>query len=673
MKFVRTFFVFLLLALNASPLQAADNPRRTVLHRMFGYARLAKDDYSVPDSVSYAYTKFSLSVKRRNILLAAVPTMYAISRGRQRDFFGETYSEVRPDTLGKFKSRKLIELSTVPRRSTTLPSVLYYLTPHIYSATMISDDQLSPFCRENRCYYRYKVSVEDDSTAIVAFTPRLDNTLLMTGEAKIDVRTGRVMEARFKGEYDMVRYTLYVDMGRQGNVPSRCNLESTFRFLGNQTNGEYAAWYGLKKPIARVDTVSHDISLMEQVRPEPLAPGEESLYTRLILSRKDQASVPKKKNMWKYISWDLIGENLLTQISEKFGPEKKGYVRINPILNPLYMGYNPTMGVYYKMNIRGGYQFTPNSNIWLQFKCGYSFKLNQFYFKIPITWYFDQRHGGYVESNFGNGNRITNSRVIEALKAERGDSVNWDGMNLDYFKDQWWTMGVHYDLNRHWGVKVGFMYHRRAAVNPYGQMQANLPRAYVTFAPNIELTYRPLGFSGPILTALYESSYRGLANANVGYQRLEIDGQYKLSLGGLKSLQMRLGEGFYFDSNGHTVFLDYSNFRQTTIPDGWNDEWSGDFELLNGNWYNASQYYVRGNFTYESPILLTAWIPIVGHVIERERIYVSSLLANKLHPYTEIGYGIKTRLMSIGIFSSFNKNRYESTGIRAGFELFREW
>ena len=226
-----------------------------------------------------------------------------------------------------------------------------------------------------------------------------------------------------------------MSIGPAGQRASRCNLESTFPLLSNQTNGEYAAWYGLKKPIARADTVSHDISLMEQVRPEPLAPGEESLYTRLMLSRKDQASVPKKKNMWKYISWDLIGENLLTQISEKFRPEKKGYVRINPILNLLYIrATTRRWGVCCKMNIRGGHQFTPNSKYLATVQNAATFKLNQFYFKIPITWYFDQRHGGYVESNFGNGNRITNSRVIEALKAERGDSVNWDGMNLDYFK-----------------------------------------------------------------------------------------------------------------------------------------------------------------------------------------------------------------------------------------------
>jgi len=669
----RRFILFLLLMLTALQAESAENMRRTVLRRIFSYSK-SVSPLCDADSLTYAYTKFSLSVPKRNALLMAVPSMYAISHGKQRSFFGEIYSEIRPTAKGHFSSRKLIELSTVPRRSMALPSMLVYLTPHIYRPTMISDDQLSPFHRVNRKYYRYRVSLETDSTAIVTFSPRLDNTLLMKGSARVDARTGRVLAARFKGEYDMVRYQLVVEMFPEGHLslyPSRCSLTASFHFLGNVTTGDYSVWYGLKQAVATADTIAHDPAMMARVRPEPLEPGEEKQYETYRNTKNTAA--PKKENTLKHVAWDMVGENLLTRINEKFGPKKQGYVSVNPILNPLYMGYNPSMGYYYKLNLKAGYQFTENNSLWVQFKCGYSFKLNQFYFKLPITWYFDRGHNGYVECIIGNGSRITNSRVVDAIKEQKGDSVKWDQMGLDYFKDQWCQTSVHYDLSSHWGLRLGLTYHRRAAVNTYAQQQAGLPKAYVSMSPNIEVTYRPLGYSGPILTALFEHSWRGLANANIGYERLEIDGQYKLQLNPISTLQMRLGQGYFFHSNGHTTFLDYSNFRRTTIPDGWNDEWSGGFELLNSNWYNASDYYVRSNFTYESPILLTAWVPLLGHVIERERIYVSQLLVNKLHPYTEIGYGVKTRLASVSLFASFNKNRYKSFGIRAGFELFREW
>ena len=97
-----------------------------------------------------------------------------------------------------------------------------------------------------------------------------------------------------------------------------------------------------------------------------------------------------------------------------------------------------------------------------------------------------------------------------------------------------------------------------------------------------------------------------------------------------------------------SYFLDYSNFRENTIPGGWNDGWSGEFELLNASWYNASNYYVRGNFTYETPLLAVSWLPLVGHYIEMERIYVSALSVKSLHPYLECGYGFTTRLFSVG-------------------------
>ena len=182
-----------------------------------------------------------------------------------------------------------------------------------------------------------------------------------------------------------------------------------------------------------------------------------------------------------------------------------------------------------------------------------------------------------------------------------------------------------------------------------------------------------MSFRGPILTALYERSFKGFMKSNIAYERWEYDVQYRLPLWRLQTLSMRLGSGFYTSRGDNDYFLDYENFRRTTIPDGWNDEWSGEFELLNHNWYNASKYYVRANFTYESPILITSWIPLLGHFVEMERLYVSVLDVKKLHPYFELGYSVKTRLLSVGAFVSADKAHYRSFGFKFGFELFSQW
>lgn len=39
--------------------------------------------------------------------------------------------------------------------------------------------------------------------------------------------------------------------------------------------------------------------------------------------------------------------------------------------------------------------------------------------------------------------------------------------------------------------------------------------------------------------------------------------------------------------------------------------------------------------------------PLIGKYIEAERLYVSSLVVNHLHPYTEWGYGVTTRAITL--------------------------
>ena len=141
----------------------------------------------------------------------------------------------------------------------------------------------------------------------------------------------------------------------------------------------------------------------------------------------------------------------------------------------------------------------------------------------------------------------------------------------------------------------------------------------------------------------------------------------------LQALSMRAGLGFYTQKDRDAFFLDYSNFRENTLSGGWNDDWSGEFELLNRNWYNSSNYYLRGNLTYESPLLLLSWLPIVGRFMETERLYMSVLSVTHLHPYVECGYGFTTRLFSIGVFAANMNGKFDWVGCKLGFELFRDW
>ena len=650
--------------------------RMGILEKTFAYGR-RMDTCCMTEREEYAYTKYSISTERRNPILLAVPTMYAIAHSGERTHIGETYDKTVIDSMGNMTASRLLQLTTIPHNKTAMTTLLKYLTPNVYGTTIIGNSILSPFHRHNRRYYRYTVSQMADGTASIIFKPKVRSAQFIAGYAVVDAATGRIVRTCFDGEYDMIKFFLELDMNDSGKLslyPKSCRLEARFKFMGNRITSRYMAMYGLHKglPDSTAVHTQHDMADMDSVRPLPLTTDELAMVSRRVAQTEDTAS-EKRRSSFAAFLWDNIGENLIGRIKSDFGHNKQGYVRISPILNPLYFGYSGRQGITYKFDVRANYSFSDNSNIAMRVKAGYSFKQHLFYFNIPTVFYFNRKRNGFIEMEFGNGNRITNSEVAQKLKEQSQDSVIWSKMGLEYFKDMSYKLNAHYDLSDKFGIQAGMVLHRRTAIDKQSFVTSGMSPHFVSAAPTIELQFRPTGYSGPVITANYERSIKGFMTANIGYERYEFDAQYRHALKSLSSLQMRIGTGFYTNKGKDWYFLDYSNFHEENIIGGWNDNWTNDFELLNSNWYNASRYYVRANVTYESPVIAIAWIPFIGRFIEKERIYINTLDVTRLHPYIEYGYGIATHILSAGMFVGQKNGRFDGFGVRFGFELFRQW
>lgn len=659
-------------------------PDTMMLHKIYNYASTV-DTSGIRGFQSYAYHRFEIRVPKRNITLMAVPTMYGIAYRNERMYVGEFYDRIDFDGYGKYRTRRLLEINTIPHRRRTMTTIQKYLVPEIYDITMVGGSLLSPFHQSNRKFYKMKFAFMLDGTVKVIFKPTINNTQLVEGTALVDYETGRVIETDFAGEFDMIRFNLHLEMGSDGfkcRMPVKCQLEGKFSFLGNKTTCNYHAFYDLQVAVPDSLDRSHDRMLMEQVRPEPLpadiVPLVDDYLTKQELKElkklEDTIPRPKKKNFAKDILWDIVGDHLLNRTKGKFGSNDQGYFRIGPILNPLYLDYSQRKGITYKFDIRASYEFTPNRDITFRFKSGYRFKLHQLYFNIPIRFNYNKRRHGCLGIDINDGARIYSSEILNEVKEEaRVDTLDFDKLQLDYFRDHYTKIFNSYDISDHWSFEVGFTFHSRRPVNPAAFEQFGKPKVYRSAAPRMEWQYRPLGWKGPIITLDYERSFNKFLKSNTSYERWEIDGSYIHSMKSLKSISMRLGAGLYTKKKGHQYFLDYTNFRENNIPGGWNDDWSGEFELLRSSWYNSSSYYVRSNVTYESPLLLSSWIPWAGHFIEMERLYLSVLSVTDLHPYVECGYGFTTRWLSIGAFASNKNGKFESVGFKFGFELFRKW
>ncbi len=659
-------------------LAAAAHPqvpdKSSILRRVMTY----RERLDVPiDTVrTNAYARYYFNSEKRNVTLKMIPTMYAIARGGS-EFAGESYFDIQAYDGRMLDAKRRLNVSTVPHHRNTMPTMMRYIMPNMYGKSLLDDQLLSPFNLHNAKLYKYNVTDRGDGTVEIVFRPRRKNTQLVGGSAIADTTTGRIHRAKINGEYDMLHFHIDAAMGDGGQeslYPVTCDITSYFKELGNKIMGTWHLVYG--NPVTLPDSLddSHDRALMEELRPELLPDDIARIYALRDSAElsADSAVTARKKFDWDRFLWNTVGEHLLNRTRATFGNKGQGYFRLSPIINPFYFGYSNSKGITYKMKFRASYAFTPNRDISLYIRAGYAFKQHQFSLVTPLQFNFNKRKQGYLLLELTNGRRISYTTVVDRLKEEHPEDESLGDKYIKYFRDFKVRFVANYEINKHWGLQGGLIYHRRSAVDRTPYLNYGYPIRYYSLAPAVELKYRPFGWSGPVFTADYERGVKA-GKADATYEKVELDASWIRKFNRLRTVSMRLGGGFYTALSRDAYFVDYTNFRDENIPLSWNDEWTGEFQLLRGEWYNTSKYYVRANVTFESPMLILSRIPYVGRFMEQERVYINTILVEKLHPYIEVGYGFETRFFSVGAFVASRNLRYERVGGRFQFELFRDW
>ena len=297
---------------------------------------------------------------------------------------------------------------------------------------------------------------------------------------------------------------------------------------------------------------------------------------------------------------------------------------------------------------------------------GYNFKKSQFYYKAPLRMTYNPKRNGYVELTWANGNRISSETLTNDIRYYRGEDIN-----LPEFRDMNLQLVNNIEVFNWLEMTVGMVFHRRTSTDEALMNKLDIDSEFRSFAPLVTLRFRPWQ-NGPVLTANYEQSLKKVLKSDLKYERWEFDLSYKHKLPALRSINMRAGTGFYTQRNTN-YFVDYTNFRDNNLPTGWDDEWTGQFQLLESRWYNESNYYFRTHVSFESPLLALTWVPGIGRLLEMERVYASVLSIEHTRPYIELGYGFTNRFFSAGLFTSFLNTKFQHFGCRFTVELFRRW
>ena len=492
----------------------------------------------------------------------------------------------------------------------------------------------------------------------------------------METETGRIIRTVLNGEFDMITFRTEILQGNEGPLslmPKRCTTVGTFRFVGNRISALFDATYHCQKELADSITKVSSRELMDSIRPVPLTETDKRIYEeydlRHVPDSTGQDTVPKKTNLLKKVLWDTIGDQLVTPIAAETDVAE---FYLSPIINPLYLRYSKSRGFSYKMRLNARYTFSPHRYLTFKPTFGYNFKQRQFYFTAPLRMTYNPKRNGYAEIVWGNGNRISNYTVMDQINHEHQDTLDIEDLDMDKFKDNHLQVFNNIMLFDWLDIESGIVFHQRLAVKKDLMRQYGMPTEYRSFAPMIGLKFSPWLNRGPVFSIDWERSFKNVFDSNIAYERWEFDAQWKYRIPGLRVLNLRSGLGFYSDKHDN-YFLDFTNFRDNNLPEGWDDNWSGDFQLLRSRVYNESDYYIRGNISYESPLLFAKWVPYLGKYIEKERLYVSAVLLDHTRPYTEIGYGFTNRYLSVGLFASFMNRHFQRFGVSFDFELFKRW
>lgn len=678
------------------------------------------------------YIKGRVKVHKSNKLVKYIPSMFRLEKG-VGEYIIESLSEMQYTAPDIYNRKVKAMTSTFPRNRGELTDLTDFLNMNIYSSSIMTDKLLSPLDRESSKFYTYlldSISEENDARKYkISIIPKFKGTQLVNGYVWVSDEVWTIREVYFEGKFDMIEFKLRNIMGEDGNeefLPVHLDMDINFKFMGNHLEMNADAWVkyemvnfykgGERRKSQKKH--SHDLTefyqltcdsttmitdpdKFEELRPIPLTIDEYFLYQiHRVRSGKidwifdNQVKEAEKKKATVF--WGQLGDMLISSYNVNLAG--LGSVRCSPLINPVMLDYSHSRGISYRQRFKFNKLFPNDRLLRIVPQVGFNFSKKELYVKGDMEMqYWPEKRGG-IEVSAGNGNRIYSSVVLDKLKSLPDSAFNFKDMELDYFKDVYLNVFHNIEPVNGLFIKAGVTMHWRHLMDRSRLMlkdfmeqagggllhNLDIRSEYNSFAPRLRIEWTPgmyyymngrrkmnVGSSMPTFILDYERGFKGIFNSNDEHERVEFDVQQKIKLNQIRSLSYRAGFGM-FTRMDNIYFVDFVNFKRSNIPEGWNDEIGGTFQLLDRQWYNSSRQYWRGHVTYESPFILLRPLNRWLGMIQQERLYGGILFMPHLHPYLELGYGIGTHIFDAGIFISSMNGKFDTVGFKFTFELFND-
>ncbi len=683
--------------------------------------------HQVKDYKGQMYVKGAVNIDKKNQLLRFVPFMFRLKKDTKH-YVMESMSNLHYTYPDVYDQKVCYAQGTVKRGNDYQATILRHIQVNIYREDMDKQYVYSPIGPEGDKYYKYEMDsifeYNDDVTYCIHYTPKTNSYQLLKGWFWVSGSNFTVRKMYYEGRDEFFRYKANFDMGtlhsRSELLPVKVDIDVDFTFLWNKVRGKYTAVLGyetvtqvpyddcairFKKERQRLDftqsyslqqdtvSVERDSCLFASMRPVSLTEQEKETYEEFGLRQDSIERYKASKETWKPVNiWGDLGDKLIH--SYNFDWKDAGKLKCSPIFNPFYLDYSRNNGVTYKQKFRYNRIMKGDKLLRVTPRVGYNFTRNEFYWDLKGEFYYWPSHNASIHLRAGWGNRINSSELVNMIKEDPDPKFDLDSINLKTFKDQF--VNVFHRLEPINGLEIntGISVHERretsktklilddpiSTVDP--ELLSKLRHVYTSFSPRVIIKYTPfqryyydgkrkvnLDSDYPTFSVDWERAIPGIGCSTMSYERVEFDMHHHVHIGALNHLYYRVGAGAFIDKDD-LYFADFVNFSKSNLPNDWNDEIGGAFHILDRNYYNASDKYIRAHATYESPFLLmNRLFPKKGLVLN-ERLYLSVLSMPNFTPYSEIGYGVATNVCDFGVFAGGLKGEMTHFGVKLSFSFF---
>ena len=679
--------------------------------------RLLAGEFEVGEVFGTLYIKESVDVKRQMIYLNLIPGLTRFNSKKQ-DYLSEFFYDVHYVKNSVPDIRRVAHLTTFRHGSGEIDRVLFYMSPDFLREKLFSAQYLSPIYPTNYKYYTYSVDtafVGAQGETKVLFKKRFDNIkLLSEGWVLLDSACS-VLSFYAEGWDEQSRFRVNCEMGSGGlerYVVKKIGLEIDYKFalnkldikaeaeydystLSNELKGyeqkerfdltgslntAWNAYYGGGSydyaTLRRKSPLSHSDSLI-YVREGVLKCDTASSASVLVDEKKDEKKSWKNEKVLRWL-WEA-GDKMVSSHYLNWGSSD---LKLYPLINPSYLRYSTGNGVTYKFAMNFKSHIGGGKYFFLKPWVGYSFKRKELYWGVQGNWVFDVRNRGALYFNLYRDNSIYQEVMSDSEANENSVNTSPPFKNYKVYRDTRMNVSVQRELSNGFEVQAGVNFYYRTMRKGNGDT-AQVEREKIrNFAPNLMLTWHPgmyyyydgdkkvnLGSRMPRFSLNVEQGVRGLFASKDVYTRAELDVQHKKYLSGNALLYTRLGMGGYvYEKNSH--FISYAFLRDNILPLDKDDELSGVFHLLDSRWYNSANRYFRANAAYVSPFLVLQKVLPRVNIFKNEMLFFNLLFISDLCPYFELGYGVETPYVNLGVFTGFENFSYHKIGIKVTVSLF---